>query len=354
MASRAVRIGALAGALSGGLSGCLDANPKFVEPMETGGSTGSGTSASPTAPTTDMTTTTSTTTPPPTTTGETTDTTVATTAATSVGETTTTTTTGVSTGVQPVCGDGVVEEDEECDDGDDDAANGCFGCVIPRTCLHLKAKADELGVGLMSGFYEIDLDGDEPLHVKMLVRCDMDTPPGGWTVVERSGLGKAVGRPLFDPPPPPFNETMPQVVPYRMRGKDIAALVAESAEMRIDCGGPDFLLTSAMEFKAGEGVLAMPCDVFVSVDYVSASVKGVPYSGKLCTGMFGKEALCEGAWHVSEQAQMQELCVGPPYPWSGKVTMGANLFAVDPKIPDMQGPVHDCHKVGAVREVKLR
>jgi cysteine-rich repeat protein len=380
MPSRAVRIGALAGALSSGLSGCLDANPKFVEPTETGGSTGSGTTGS---PTTGPSTTSTTTTPPPTT-GATTDTTMVT---TTVGETTGGVTTSMSTGAQPACGDGMIEgleecddgpanaDDapctsgcknatcgdglllagfEECDDGDADPADGCFGCIIPRTCLNLLTKADELGVPLPTDFYEIDLDGTDAIHLPMIVKCDMDTPPGGWTVVERSPRDNPIGRPLFDPPPPPFNDTMPQMAPYRMRGKDMGKLVMNSSALRLDCGGPDFLEALAIDLNAGVNVMDLPCGVFVSVEYGAAEVKGVPYSGKLCTGMFGAKHQCDGAWHVSEQGQMQQSCQGPLFPWMGQVTMGANLFAVDPKIPDTQAPVHDCHKAGAIREIKLR
>lgn len=42
-----------------------------------------------------------------------------------------TTTTGVTTGASVVCGDGVVEGDELCDDGNDAPGDGCEGCVPP-------------------------------------------------------------------------------------------------------------------------------------------------------------------------------------------------------------------------------
>lgn len=94
-------------------------------------------------------------------------------ASSSTGETETGGSTG-STGPESACGDGVLDPDEECDDGNEAAEDGCLACVIPRSCAHVL----ELATDAESGVYKVDPMGSgDPWEVT----CDMDLDGGGWT-----------------------------------------------------------------------------------------------------------------------------------------------------------------------------
>jgi cysteine-rich repeat protein len=76
----------------------------------------------------------------------------------------------------PRCGDGVVQGDESCDDGDDgDNTDGCVdGCVKPISCKHVK----DVAPGANTGTYLIFPWGDpEPTPVW----CEMVADGGGYT-----------------------------------------------------------------------------------------------------------------------------------------------------------------------------
>lgn len=256
-----------------------------------------------------------------------------------------------------ICGDGIVYMvEEECDDGDDDPKNGCFGCAIPRSCLKLHGIAEELGVMLPNDVYTIDLDGPGGVFGGMLVGCDMQTAPGGWTVVERSPRMKPIDEPLFLPPNPPVNETDPNAAPYRMKKSAIDALLTISTEMRLGCGPDDYLVTDAVSLKAGEG-LNPGCNTFVPIEYKSGKAKGVamPMPTTLCTGLYGQWMMepCGGTWSLDEISQMAcgQL---DPWPWPN-ISPGVNLFAVDPLTLDPgPPPIHKCHEFDAIRQVMLR
>ncbi len=108
-----MRCGAIAGIL--GLGGCIEANPVYLDPTETGGETGG----------TDVTTDT----------GD---------ASTTHGPSPTTSTTGDTMSMPPGdCGDGEVNPGEECDDGNDEPADECTNaCELPVCGDHI-IQADE-------------------------------------------------------------------------------------------------------------------------------------------------------------------------------------------------------------------
>lgn len=80
-------------------------------------------------------------------------------------------------GGEASCGDGDLEGDEECDDGNPDEADGCLStCAVPRSCAHILAELP----GIADGQYRIDLPSG-PLGVY----CDMVTDGGGWALVAK-------------------------------------------------------------------------------------------------------------------------------------------------------------------------
>jgi cysteine-rich repeat protein len=120
----------------------------------------------------------------------------------------------MTTGMPAVCGDGVVQGNEQCDHGADNANNksctslcqeafcgdglilagaevcddgnpapddGCVKCQVPATCKEILAGEP----GLARGQYMIDPDGPAVMD-KIPVYCDMELEGGGWTLVERS------------------------------------------------------------------------------------------------------------------------------------------------------------------------
>lgn len=80
-----------------------------------------------------------------------------------------------TTGPLPaVCGDGLLDPGEACDDGNDANDDGCVSCVSPRSCAEILMLAP----GSASGLYKVDPRGSgEPWPVT----CDMDKDGGGWT-----------------------------------------------------------------------------------------------------------------------------------------------------------------------------
>jgi cysteine-rich repeat protein len=78
---------------------------------------------------------------------------------------------------KPVCGNGVLEQDEQCDDGNEDQGDGCLAdCVTPDSCLVIKQHDDEA----QDGFYVVEPAGLDPFEVW----CDMSTDGGGYTFLK--------------------------------------------------------------------------------------------------------------------------------------------------------------------------
>jgi cysteine-rich repeat protein len=80
-----------------------------------------------------------------------------------------------TTGPPPgVCGDGLLDRGEACDDGNDANDDGCVSCESPRSCAEILALAPMSP----SGLYKVDPGASgEPWSVT----CDMDKDGGGWT-----------------------------------------------------------------------------------------------------------------------------------------------------------------------------
>ncbi|MDC0674191.1 fibrinogen-like YCDxxxxGGGW domain-containing protein [Nannocystis radixulma] len=367
--------GSVAGAVAmAWMAGCLETNPWFAEPTESGSATTTGT---PGGPTSDVTTggPTSETTTTPTSTGMETDTPVVTESST---VTTAPLTTTMTTGVQPICGDGIVEAPEECDEGpanDDEGActtfclhaacgdgfvqsgegcddknpdsnDGCVACVVPHACREIR-EIDPLAE---TGLYKIvpDAPGLMPL---IPVFCDMDLDGGGWTLVERSPRGNPIGVALYKD----FaqNQGNPMAPSYRMPRGAMSTVVAFSDQMRLDCGGPDHLLAAAPVLFAGE-LGPQDCSNAGPVFYAEAELMGhVLMNVSLCTQFPGfNDGQCPGAWSIDEENQSP--CQLDNHPWTGGETVVlpmTDAFAVDPQHAD---PAHDCHKPNATRQILLR
>jgi cysteine-rich repeat protein len=249
----------------------------------------------------------------------------------------------------PGCGDTLLQPGEACDDGNAASDDGCVACVVPRTCAEILLH----DANAISGPHVLDVDGPEP-EPPVAVYCDMTTTGGGWTVVERSAQAQPIGVALFKDMP--VNLDLPGEAPFRLGRTCIDLLVTHSSEMRIDCGGADYLLTDAQSILAGE-MGGPTCENRGKILYKEARLKDhMLMDVELCTGFLGAEDGCEGAWHIDESTQY--LCEVPPYPWDFMVPVTseyADSFAVDAEVLDTVGdPLHDCHVPGAVRVVMLR
>lgn len=73
------------------------------------------------------------------------------------------------------CGDGMLDEGEECDDGNDDPHDGCIAeCIIPTSCLEIRDADPDAE----DGDFLVAPRGDGELFE---VYCDMTTDGGGYT-----------------------------------------------------------------------------------------------------------------------------------------------------------------------------
>ena len=84
--------------------------------------------------------------------------------------------------VPDCCGNGIIEDQEDCDDGNDVDGDGCSAeCKAKMDgidCMDILAKDD----AATDGIYVIDPDQSGPLQ-PFPVFCDMTTDAGGWTLV---------------------------------------------------------------------------------------------------------------------------------------------------------------------------
>jgi hypothetical protein len=219
--------------------------------------------------------------------------------------------------------------------------------VLPSNCISIQAAAVDPML-LQDGKYMIDPDGGGP-NPLIPVWCDMTTDGGGWILIERSPRNNAIAEPLFKDVM--VNIAMPEATRYRMPKMVISLILAnQPPDLRIDCGGQDYLLTDPPSLFVGE-IGPQDCNAFGTVTYKEAQLKGAKiFNTQICTGLMGKLKGCDGAWRIEESVQAP--CGLPPFPWMEMLAAdGADLFAVDAAQVDLG---HDCHKAGAVREIKIR
>ena len=78
-----------------------------------------------------------------------------------------------------LCGNGILDENETCDDGNLDSHDGCSATcdveVVGASCLEILNNGDSTGDGL----YNIDVDGAGPRPL-FTAYCDMTVDGGGW------------------------------------------------------------------------------------------------------------------------------------------------------------------------------
>lgn len=220
-----------------------------------------------------------------------------------------------------------------------------FTCAIPASCADLRA----LDPAASSGVYRIDPDRDGPA-ASFAVFCDMSTDGGGWTVVEKSPFGNAIGRALYLDNP--IDAVSPEAPRHRLPRSQMGALIDISVDMRIDCRGDDRLVAAAQNLFNGEGG-PNNCNNNSHVLYKDASLQGNARRDiVICTWYVSTRDGCAGAWHIDEHAQAS-YCGLPNFPWTGSpITIGSgDSFATDPNTPV---PGAECHQAGATRFVMLR
>ncbi len=151
--------------------GCVRENPDFSDSGATDSATGTGT-GTPGSPRTGG--------ADPTVAGESNDGTTDTMTGGTAPEPTFSSGMDLETGPAAVCGNGVVEEDESCDDENENPRDGCVGCRFPASCLELLKLDDEVD----SGMYKI-----LPIGARDFVTafCDMETDGGGYTFFKIEG-----------------------------------------------------------------------------------------------------------------------------------------------------------------------
>jgi hypothetical protein len=227
-------------------------------------------------------------------------------------------------------------------------AGSCTATYQPTCQAILFALSDA-----RDGVYTIDPDGTEGSMEPFNVFCDMTTAGGGWTVVERSPLGNAIGRALYQDYP--VDEDAPESRRHRLSRARVDAVESLSDELYLHCGGGDFLKTASSYLYGGEDG-SYSCGDNDLIGYDEAQLKGNLLRGvTLCTWYMGATEGCTGAFHIDESAQLV-YCGLDNFPWTGSAitTPSADAFAMDTETRDVTEPLADCHLPGAVRHVMLR
>ncbi|MAO82618.1 MAG: hypothetical protein CMH50_01850, partial [Myxococcales bacterium] len=124
----------------------------------------------------------------------------------------------------PVCGDGIQQSDETCDDGNVNDDDDCpADCRVARSCADLADSP--------SGLYEFPgtLRGGQPAELY----CDNDEDDGGWSLVAVARFGQHGGDWTSDAEINP--QHVGSLTEHWHLGADLINLLAVNGEYRVNC-----------------------------------------------------------------------------------------------------------------------